>query len=380
MENGSGDPHPSTRVPVTVVTVTGTLTGTHILISRIAVKGAGLEDNNEIFDSDCFNCFDWMFGATRGDLKKPALKNGSSANDVRAEFIWMSPQVGDSGMFGGDDGLGGYMPLAVAVPTATAGITQLSWVHANHMGVPIRYSDASGITVNPTGDYSVPGFPGQSQTTTDLYYNKYRDYDPTTGRYIQADPIGLAGGASPYSYAMNNPLRYSDPEGEFVPLVILGGIAIGAGSELAIQAGMNWWNGRDVFNASCYEWGEVAIAGGMGAFGGAWAKSAVRLTTGSMKWNNVSRRIRRAEDMIGNPNEQLHHWAITQQMAKKFGLPDGIVNRPWNLNRVPTDLHIKWHNMDPIMRTILGAPRPVQAAGALGVAGAAGEMADGGWE
>jgi RHS repeat-associated protein len=67
--------------------------------------------------------------------------------------------------------------------------------------------------VNPTGDYSVPGFPGQSQTTTDLYYNKYRDYDPTTGRYIQADPIGLAGGASPYSYAMNNPLRYTDPSG-----------------------------------------------------------------------------------------------------------------------------------------------------------------------
>jgi RHS repeat-associated protein len=181
----------------------------------------------------------------------------------------MSPQVGDSGMFRGDDGLGGYMPLAVAVPTATAGITQLSWVHANHMGVPIRYSDASGNMVNPTGDYSVPGFPGQSQTTTDLYYNKYRDYDPTTGRYIQADPIGLAGGASPYSYAMNNPLRYTDPTGE-CPwcVVIIGGMAVGAGTEIGTQAFSNWWNGRDVFNASCYDWGEVALAGGLGAFGG----------------------------------------------------------------------------------------------------------------
>jgi hypothetical protein len=46
---------------------------------------------------------------------------GASASDVKAEFIWMSPEVGDSGAFGGDDGLGGYMPLAVAVPTATAG-------------------------------------------------------------------------------------------------------------------------------------------------------------------------------------------------------------------------------------------------------------------
>ena len=43
----------------------------------------------------------------------------------------MSPEVGESGTFGGDDGLGGYMPLAVAVPTATAGITELNWVHSD---------------------------------------------------------------------------------------------------------------------------------------------------------------------------------------------------------------------------------------------------------
>jgi RHS repeat-associated protein len=61
--------------------------------------------------------------------------------------------------------------------------------------------------------YAVPGFPGQSRTLADLYYNMHRDYDSSTGRYIQADPIGLDGGPSPYSYAMNNPLRYMDPSG-----------------------------------------------------------------------------------------------------------------------------------------------------------------------
>ena len=39
---------------------------------------------------------------------------GSSASDVRAEFIWLNPTVGDAGMFGGDDGTGGYMPIALA--------------------------------------------------------------------------------------------------------------------------------------------------------------------------------------------------------------------------------------------------------------------------
>ena len=41
-----------------------------------------------------------------------------------------------------------------------------------------------------------------------------RDYDPTTGRYIQADPLGLVDGASVYGYVRANPGRYIDPRGE----------------------------------------------------------------------------------------------------------------------------------------------------------------------
>jgi uncharacterized protein RhaS with RHS repeats len=41
-----------------------------------------------------------------------------------------------------------------------------------------------------------------------------RDYDPTTGRYLQADPLGLVAGASVYGYALQNPGRYTDPRGE----------------------------------------------------------------------------------------------------------------------------------------------------------------------
>lgn len=41
-----------------------------------------------------------------------------------------------------------------------------------------------------------------------------RDYDPTTGRYLQADPLGLVDGASVYGYALQNPGRWVDPRGE----------------------------------------------------------------------------------------------------------------------------------------------------------------------
>jgi RHS repeat-associated protein len=58
-------------------------------------------------------------------------------------------------------------------------------------------------------------FPGQwFQTEAGLYQNWMRDYDPTTGRYIEADPLGLIDGASVYGYAMQNPGRYTDPRGE----------------------------------------------------------------------------------------------------------------------------------------------------------------------
>jgi RHS repeat-associated protein len=172
---------------------------------------------------------------------------GASATDVRAEFIWMSPQVGVSGLYGGDDGLGGYMPLAVAVQTPTPGVTALNWVHANHMGVPIHYSDATGIQIPAPTGYSVPGFPGQSQTLPDLYYNRYRDYDTTTGRYIQADPIGLAGGDNPYLYAKGNPVRYMDPLGlnpvaAALPLCFtpIGAVACIGGAAVLVYIGYEW--------------------------------------------------------------------------------------------------------------------------------------------
>ena len=54
-------------------------------------------------------------------------------------------------------------------------------------------------------------YPGQYfDSETKLHYNYFRDYDPGTGRYIQPDPIGLAGGISMYGYVEGNPLAFSD--------------------------------------------------------------------------------------------------------------------------------------------------------------------------
>jgi RHS repeat-associated protein len=57
-------------------------------------------------------------------------------------------------------------------------------------------------------------FPGQYfQAETGLYYNNFRDYDYSTGKYLESDPTGLQAGVNTYAYVGSNPLSYLDPFG-----------------------------------------------------------------------------------------------------------------------------------------------------------------------
>ena len=46
-----------------------------------------------------------------------------------------------------------------------------------------------------------------------MQYMRNRYYDPTTGRFTQTDPIGLAGGMNLYGFAGGDPVNFSDPFG-----------------------------------------------------------------------------------------------------------------------------------------------------------------------
>jgi RHS repeat-associated protein len=71
---------------------------------------------------------------------------------------------------------------------------------------------------NPDGDsltYDLNlRFPGQYyDAESGLNYNRFRDYDPSVGRYLQSDPVGLQAGPSTYSYVDSAPLQAVDPTG-----------------------------------------------------------------------------------------------------------------------------------------------------------------------
>lgn len=66
-------------------------------------------------------------------------------------------------------------------------------------------------------------FPGQYfDRETNIAYNAVRDYDPSVGRYIESDPIGLQGGLDTYSYVAGNPLLLVDPSGRCLQAVYSG--------------------------------------------------------------------------------------------------------------------------------------------------------------
>ena len=104
----------------------------------------------------------------------------------------------------------------------------------DHLGTPQKIVNEAGQIVwagfyQPFGKaWAYPAdvtnnfrFPGQYyDAETGLHYNWHRYYDPDTGRYITADPIGLDGGINLYAYVMNNPVNLTDPYGESpVPVI-----------------------------------------------------------------------------------------------------------------------------------------------------------------
>ena len=107
---------------------------------------------------------------------------------------------------------------------------QLYHLHLNQVGRPDMATDAAGNVVWQASFYPFGGihqvtidtgaltqnlrFPGQwFQAETGLHQNWHRDYDPTLGRYLQADPLGLVDGPSVYGYALQSPMAYIDPKG-----------------------------------------------------------------------------------------------------------------------------------------------------------------------
>ncbi|UGA36416.1 hypothetical protein JOS77_18705 [Chromobacterium haemolyticum] len=130
--------------------------------------------------------------------------------------------------------LGGLAALVLISHWAWAATPEVFYVHNDQLGTPRAVVDGNNVEVwrregdaygeqPPEQDPSGTGqafvfnlrYPGQYyDVETGRMYNGWRDYDPSTGRYVQSDPLGLEGGQwSTYAYVGGSPVSYSDQEG-----------------------------------------------------------------------------------------------------------------------------------------------------------------------
>jgi len=112
-------------------------------------------------------------------------------------------------------------------PVAQVDQGNVTNLHSDHLYTPRLGTDSTQATVwqweSPAFGNAEPQlegvvvnlrFPGQYyDSETGLHYNWNRYYDPTIGRYVTSDPIGLNGGANTYGYVGGNPLMDYDPMG-----------------------------------------------------------------------------------------------------------------------------------------------------------------------
>jgi RHS repeat-associated protein len=115
------------------------------------------------------------------------------------------------------------------------------YLHNDHLGAPRRATDENGVVMwawqgdafgntlpdeDPDNDGMATEvnlrFPGQYYDgETGLHYNWHRYYEPSAGRYLTADPLGVVPDHTAtlsnlnhlYVYANNNPVNLTDPYG-----------------------------------------------------------------------------------------------------------------------------------------------------------------------
>ena len=165
---------------------------------------------------------------------------GGANSSGEAFYLWMPTSTG---------------PIPVMMISATSRYA----IHADHLNTPRSLTEWNGAlawqwTYSAFGDAQptvagrkfanvapAPGdfefnlrYPGQTaDKESGLFYNYFRSYSPTTGRYTQPDPMGLGGGWNQVVYAELNPLMHVDPDGQ-LPLLVIPGICAAGGCEALI--------------------------------------------------------------------------------------------------------------------------------------------------
>jgi len=189
--------------------------------------------------------------------------------------------------------------------------------HFDPWGQLIKVEDGSGNTLDKLTLLD-RGFTGHEhlQTVGFIHMNG-RLYDPALHRFLQPDnyvqdPFNTQN-FNRYGYCLNNPLLYTDPNGEFFWAAVIIGAIIGA-SSYAVSAAIN----------DSWSWGSFGLSVLGGAVGGAItvALGSTAVLTAESIANGIATGA--VSSMLPSVNFPIGDWNISLSMAVAFGNASGI--------------------------------------------------------
>jgi RHS repeat-associated protein len=151
------------------------------------------------------------------------------------------------------------------------------------------------------------------RTGAGLAERRARLYDPGTGRFTQPDPLGWAGGATPYGFADGDPLNRTDPFG-LCPMCVVGAIwaayEVGSGlydvySAVRAVSDPRLGTGEKITAVA------LATVGFLGPGGG--------LTAGA---GNIRRVLGEGADLIGRPGRGRAVREVSGGLAEALSVPE----------------------------------------------------------
>jgi RHS repeat-associated protein len=152
-----------------------------------------------------------------------------SSTNERFAYNEVSQIIGEYGALNRDYIWLGGVPVAI-IDTVSGKASTVNFIIADGLGTPRVISDSAATTVwswqyltNSFGEkqpvsnvgyvFNLRSIGEYYDAESGLTYNGARVREAVTGRFIQSDPLGLAGGASTYASVGNNPLGYIDSDG-----------------------------------------------------------------------------------------------------------------------------------------------------------------------
>ena len=154
--------------------------------------------------------------------------------------------------------------------------TEIDWPAATQAAT--YYAPSPDATPSSNAKRWLGTFVANGQGTTGMLYRRNRYFDPKSGQFTQADPIGIAGGMNAFGFANGDPVNFSDPFGLCPLCVVLleevgRGAIVGGVSGAITQIAANEISGAPTFAGV----GEAAAVGAAVGAVTAGFGSAVRI-------------------------------------------------------------------------------------------------------